>query len=598
MGPELARPVGASASIATPTKPAGLRPAGLVVSFAILRGAKDLRRTPLTWHAQHVAAENAITMVRRVVRCFIYARISEDREGAHLATERQTDDCHALAAQLSTPQTEYRVVRVFEDNDLSAYSGKPRPDYIDMLAALRNGEGDCVLAWHTDRLHRSPVELEEYIDVCGPAGIDTRTVKAGQLDLSTATGRMIARQLGVQARYEVERMIERSRRARDQKVERGEYSGGPRPFGYEPDGVTPRTLQCPDCGRTGPKKFTVRRQCDGCGAVDQFTPRLVCKQCEAADTLRTTFVCSSCDTTAVFAAGSEAAAVVHACEAILSGASLKSLATQIVCAGLPTSHGNEHRGANLRAILLKPRNAGLMKHRGEIVGRADWMPLVDEATWRSVVAVLEDPARMPSATNARKHLGSNLYLCGVCGATLKASSKPNRRGGGTRPVYRCRVKDCVTRDLPDLDGFVILQLTERLATENPAELMKRRDEQAVDVRAVQEDMRAARRRLTELAAALGDGEMDMQEWRAAVGPARARLQAAEDKMKDAVTRNPAAELIGAEDPALVWNSPEFDLSRKRAVVDHLMSVTVFPARRGRMPGGSYFDASTVRIEWK
>jgi len=382
--------------------------------------------------------ESAIRVVRQVVRCFIYARISEDREGAHLATERQTDDCRALAQQLSTPQVEYQIVRVFEDNDLSAYTGKPRPDYRAMLDALRNGEAECVLAWHTDRLHRSPVELEEYIDVCGPAGIDTRTVKAGQLDLSTATGRMIARQLGVQARYEVERLIERSRRARDQKVGRGEYSGGPRPFGYEPDGVTPRTLHCPDCGRTGPDGFSVRRQCDGCGAVDRFNRNLVCQACNAADTLAVTRVCDACGTEAHFEAGSEAATVRDMAEAVLSGTSLNSLATTLTKEGMGTSHGNIQRGPNLRAILLRPRNAGLMKHRGDVVGRADWMPLLDEPTWRGVVSVLEDPSRIPSVPNTRRHLGSNIYQCGVCGATLKASSKPNRRGGGTRPVYRCR----------------------------------------------------------------------------------------------------------------------------------------------------------------
>ncbi|MFE2970898.1 recombinase family protein [Streptomyces sp. NPDC059340] len=544
-----------------------------------------------------MALETSIAVVRKVVRCFIYARISEDREGAHLATERQTDDCRTLTEQLSTPQVEYKVVRVFEDNDLSAYTGKPRPDYKTMLDALRNGDADCVLAWHTDRLHRSPVELEEYIDVCGPAGIDTRTVKAGQLDLSTATGRMIARQLGVQARYEVERMIERSKRARDQKVGRGEYSGGPRPFGYEPDGITPRTLLCPDCGRTGPDGFTVRRQCDGCGAVDQFTRNLACQSCEAPDTLKVTRVCADCGTEATFAKGSEAAVLRDAAEAVLSGTSLNSLAESMAKAGLDTSHGNEQRGPNLRAILMKPRNAGLMKHRGDVVGRADWMPLLDEPTWRSMVAVLEDPSRIPSVPNTRKHLGSNIYLCGVCGATLKASSKPNRRGGGTRPVYRCRVKDCVTRDLPDLDGYVIMQLMDRLALENPEELTARRED-PVDVRALQDEMRAARRRLDELADALGKGEMDMQEWRAAANPARVRLQAVEDKMKSAVKRNPAAGLLTAKDPAALWNSPEFDLSRKRASIDHLMTVTVHPARRGRLPGGGYFDAETVQIDWK
>jgi DNA invertase Pin-like site-specific DNA recombinase len=541
--------------------------------------------------------ESAIRVVRQVIRCFVYARISEDREGAHLATERQTEDCQDLAERLSTPQVEYRIVRVFEDNDLSAYSGKPRPGYLAMLAALRNGEADCVLAWHTDRLHRSPAELETYIDVCGPSAIPTRTAKAGDLDLSTATGRMIARQLGVQARYEVERMIERSRRARDQKVEHGEYAGGPRPLGYEADGVTPRTLLCPDCEKTGPDGFTVRRQCDGCGAVDRFTRKLACQGCEGQDTLQVAHVCMDCGVQAVFAEGSEAAVIRAAAEAILAGASLNSLAHEMVNAGLVTSHGKDQRGPNLRAVLLRPRNAGLMKHRGEIVGRADWMPLMDEATWRSMVAVLEDPSRIPSATNARKHLGSNIYRCGVCGATLKASSKPNSRGGGTRPVYRCRVKDCVTRDLPELDKYVLMRLMHRLKEPDADGLLSPREE-PVDVRALQAEMRAARRRLDDLAASFGAGEMDRQEWRAASGPARTRFERAEEKMKAAVKRNPAADLISAEDPVAFWNSPEFDLSRQRASVDYLMVVTVHPARRGRLPGGGYFDASTVQIDWK
>ncbi|MFE4574090.1 hypothetical protein, partial [Paenibacillus chitinolyticus] len=125
--------------------------------------------------------------------------------------------------------------------------------------------------------------------------------------------------------------------------------------------------------------------------------------------------------------------------------------------------------------------------------------------------------------------------------------------GGTRPVYRCRDKDCVTRDLPDLDSFVILQLMDRLARENTEDLTAPREE-PVNVRALQDEMRSARRMLDDLATALGKGEMDMQEWRAAAGPARKRLAAAEDAMKDAVKRNPAAELIGAEDPEAVWMS--------------------------------------------
>jgi DNA invertase Pin-like site-specific DNA recombinase len=34
-----------------------------------------------------------------------------------------------------------------------------------MLAELKRGRVNAVIAWHPDRLHRRPVELEPFIDV-------------------------------------------------------------------------------------------------------------------------------------------------------------------------------------------------------------------------------------------------------------------------------------------------------------------------------------------------------------------------------------------------------------------------------------------------
>ena len=87
-------------------------------------------------------------------RAAVYVRISRDKEGAGLGVERQEADCRALAEQLG-----WTIVAVHTDNDLSAYSGKPRPGYAALLADLRAGTADAVVVWHTDRLHRRPVEL-------------------------------------------------------------------------------------------------------------------------------------------------------------------------------------------------------------------------------------------------------------------------------------------------------------------------------------------------------------------------------------------------------------------------------------------------------
>jgi len=56
-------------------------------------------------------------------------------------------------------------------------------------------------------------------------------------------------------------------------------------------------------------------------------------------------------------------------------------------------------------------------------------------------------------------------------------------------------------------------------------------------------------------------------------------------------------LEGAVDLGERWQA--LPLSRRRAVVDALLQVTVLPrARRGRLPGGTYFDQEAVAIVWK
>lgn len=127
------------------------------------------------------------------------------------------------------------------DNDLSAYSGKARPEYERLLEDMRSGRIDAVVAWHPGRLHRSPRELEDFVDVVEKAGATVETVAAGAVDLSTPSGRMVARMLGAASRYESEHKAERVRRKHMELAERGiPTKGGHRPFGL---------LTCGKCGK-------------------------------------------------------------------------------------------------------------------------------------------------------------------------------------------------------------------------------------------------------------------------------------------------------------------------------------------------------------
>ncbi len=518
-------------------------------------------------------------------RALIYCRISRDREGAGLGVERQREDCEELARQLGV-----EIVEVYSDNDLSAYSGKPRPGYQKLLADLRAGRADTVLAWHTDRLHRSPAELEEYIDVCEPRNVQTRTVKAGALDLTTATGRMIARQLGVQARYEVERMVERQRRKRDEMARDGKFFGGRRPFGWEADGITPRSLVCYGCGRDRPDDFTITISCRDCGQDGQIDG-WACTSCGSPNGRHVWADCRSCGAAANVAEDSEFVRIRQAADSVLAGASLRSIAAEWNQADSPvlTSTGSDWEGPEVGAMLRRPRNAGVLVHRGQEAGPGGWPAALDEPTWRSLVALLDDPARKNTPGNERKWLGTGLYTCGLCGALVRTAIS-NRTTS-----YGCRVSKHVIRKADPVDAFVQGLVLERLSQPDAGELLAARED-PVDVRGAQRDMREARRTLDALAAALGAGEMDLQEWRVARQAATARLEKAEQVLAQAVQANPVAGLVGAEDIGAAWN--RFDLSRKRAVISYLMTVRLRPARRGRLPGGAYFDAESVEIVWK
>src|SRR5262249_27055593 len=105
----------------------------------------------------------------------------------------------------------------------------------------------AVVAWHTDRLHRDLAELENYISVCGEGrgGIPTYTVQGGDLDLSTSSGRMVARILGAVARQEGEQLVERMKAGKARNRKLGLRSGSNAPFGYRHDMRDERGRQIP-----------------------------------------------------------------------------------------------------------------------------------------------------------------------------------------------------------------------------------------------------------------------------------------------------------------------------------------------------------------
>ncbi len=75
------------------------------------------------------------------------------------------------------------------------------------------------------------------------------------------------------------------------------------------------------------------------------------------------------------------------------------------------------------------------------------------------------------------------------------------------------------------------------------------------------------------------------------------LDGVQARLAASVQHDALAGLAGHEDAAERFDA--LPLERRRAVVDALVTLTVLPrTHRGRLPGGGYFDPTSVRVTWR
>lgn len=429
------------------------------------------------------------------------------------------------------------VVEVYTDNDISAStrSSKPRPEYRRMLADARAGRFHAVLAYTSGRLTRRPREHEDLIELAEQYGVRFHYVASPDFDLNTAAGRRVARILAANDAGEAEDISERVTRAKAQTAAAGKYKGGRRPYGYEEKGITVRKTE--------------------------------------AKTLK------------------------YMADQILTGASIRALVADLNGKGLTTSTGAPWRHDAVRAVLLRARNAGLMEHRGQVVGPAAWPAILEESRWRAVVAALTAPGRRTAWSSARVWLLSGLLRCGVCGAPCRAhrSWANGRRPGSVN--YVCTEGMHVGRVAEQVDELVTRMTLARLAS---AELTVPAAADSTELTEARRELAEVRQRLDDLGAAFGAGAVDARQLTAGTDALRTRQTQAEAIIARSASDNALAGILGVKDVARKWAG--LTLERQRAIIDSLMVVTLAPASKGRpkgwQPGQSYFDPRSVVVEWR
>jgi DNA invertase Pin-like site-specific DNA recombinase len=283
----------------------------------------------------------------------------------------------------------------------------------------------------------------------------------------------------------------------------------------------------------------------------------------------------------------EGPAIAAACRMILAGGSVASVARDWEARGLGRLNGSG-RWTRVTKILRSPRIAGLSVYQGEIVGRGQWEPLVSEQTWRAVMSVLGSRAARPGG---RTLLGA-LARC-RCG-TLVTAAKSSR---GYR-VYRCRSEDRAGREGPHVsvraelaDRAVARLAIRRLSRPDAADLLSTGRDDA-GAAALRDEAQAIRARLRALGPDYAGGVLSAGDARAAREWGEARLDAISSDLAVLGRESVLAPLIGARDVGATWAG--LGISRQRAVIDALMTVTLRPPP----PGLHAFDPRTVCIGWR
>jgi site-specific DNA recombinase len=442
-----------------------------------------------------------------VERTAVYCRISSDPEGDRLGVTRQRDDCEALAARKGWP-----VAAVYIDDDRSAYSGKPRPEYRRLLDDIRDRSVDALIVYNLDRLHRQPRELEAFLDLADAVGLTNLATVEGDINLGSHDGRFHARILGAVARKSSDDASRRIKRKFEERAAAGLPSpGGSRPFGYRPDRVT-------------------------------LDP-------------------------------AEAVLVREAVARVLAGDAVRAIAGDWNVRGIRTVLGNRWTVETLRRMLHSGRISAQVERSGEIVGPGNWEPIITPEETARLRAILDERSRTRTRP-VRRYLLAGLLRCALCSAPLIARPQaggdrryvcakgPGYSGCGRMAILAEPVEAFLSEAvLVQLDAPAVAAALAAAASADAA------------TAAEHDALRQDREQLGELARAYGERQITFSEWLAARKPIEARIDAAQRKVSR-MSRSAAIDPYVGKSGALraIWQT--LPLNRQRSIVSALLDGAV------------------------
>lgn len=442
----------------------------------------------------------------------IYARISFDRTKEAAGVERQEKECRELAANLGLT-----VTHVYVDNDISATSGRVRPEFERML----NDRPAAVITWAQDRLLRLTADLEKVIDL----GVNVYMVTQGTLDLSTPAGRAVARTVAAWSQFETEQKAERQVAANDQRAAKGTP---PPSIGYGYRREEGEVVIVPE---------------------EALVVREVARRVLAGETMRA--IAADLNKREVPSPRRTAGA------GRWSGTTLRQMIRRASLAGLRVHLGKVVGRGTWPAIITEDEHE------------------------RITALLNDPARKAAHTGRAPVHLLSGLLECGLCGGKMKRlpGRVTTTKTGGTKrqpAAYTCVTCHKIRRKQEVLDDVISRLVVARLSEPDAVRLFAMGDPEEVD--RLREGIATLDARAANAADMFAAGDIDGAQLTRITERLRGERETAQRALTAALPPALPVDLTGG-DVAARWES--WPLDTKRAIIRHLLRVKVLPVGPGR-----------------
>ncbi|WP_137802890.1 recombinase family protein [Kocuria sp. 2SI] len=294
--------------------------------------------------------------------------------------------------------------------------------------------------------------------------------------------------------------------------------------------------------------------------------------------------------------------VRDAAREVLAGKSMYSIAMRMQDAGEPTPKEpwvENPRGWDtytVRQVLQNPTIAGKRVYRGEVIGEAQWEPLISWEDFQKIQRLFADPARRVKGGGgmAAKTLMVHIARCHYCGRPLKRATL-RRKNKKPAVKYQCQFRGCYKTMIsqPGLDAYVEQVVLEWF--QNPANLGRLTGDHDGDwlkaADAAEQRRAALQARLDEAIDQYATGSLNLDTLTKLEAALRPQIAEAEQALIPPVTDERVRALVTAEDVPAAWAA--LPLAERRKIIKAAFNVRI---RQTQNRGQNSFEVERVLIE--